>query len=128
MWSPDFGAGVSLDRQICAIAFSSYVNKEIFVQDGTLRIKEVKTGPLEQNDLLSKDSFIVDNGGYGIWVWVGKKASQTERTEAMRNAQGFIKKKGKIPLLQSSVDSDCCQAVSHWSTVNKILSLNPSGR
>jgi hypothetical protein len=63
-------------------------------QDGTLRIKEVKTGPLEQADLLSKDSFIVDNGTFGIWVWVGKKASQTERTEAMRNAQGFIKKKG----------------------------------
>ncbi len=66
----------------------------MFFQDGTLRIKEVKGGPLEQSDLLSKDSFIVDNGGYGIWVWVGKRASQTERTEAMRNAQGFIKKKG----------------------------------
>lgn len=30
----------------------------------------------------------------GIWVWVGKKASPKERTESMRNAQGFIKKKG----------------------------------
>jgi hypothetical protein len=54
----------------------------------------VKNGPLEQSDLLSKDSFIVDNGNFGIWVWVGKRASPTERTEAMRNAQGFIKKKG----------------------------------
>ena len=51
-------------------------------------------GPLEQSDLQSKDSFIIDNGAFGLWVWVGKKASSAERTEAMRNAQGFIKKKG----------------------------------
>lgn len=42
---------------------------------------------------LFQDSFIIDNGMAGIWVWVGKKASHKERTEAMRNAQGFIKKK-----------------------------------
>lgn len=63
-------------------------------QDGTLKVSEVKTGPLLQADLVSDDSFIVDNGSWGIWVWVGKRASKKERTEAMRNAQGFIKKKG----------------------------------
>jgi hypothetical protein len=36
----------------------------------------------------------VDNNLGGIWVWVGKKASAKERTESMRNAQGFITKKG----------------------------------
>jgi len=41
-----------------------------------------------------QDSFIVDNGAKGVWVWIGKKASSKERIEAMRNAQGFIKKKG----------------------------------
>lgn len=66
-------------------------------EDGTLKVSEVKTGPLLQSDLDPKDSFIVDNGECGIWVWVGKKASQKERTEAMRNAQGFIKKKGYKP-------------------------------
>ena len=55
----------------------------------------MKGGPLLQSDLVSDDSFIVDNGSWGIWVWVGKRASRKERTEAMRNAQGFIKKKGK---------------------------------
>lgn len=67
-------------------------------EDGTLRIREVKGGPLEQSDLDSKDSFIIDNGSFGIWVWVGKRASHKERTEAMRNAQGFIKKKGECLL------------------------------
>ncbi len=61
----------------------------------TIRLPQVKTGPLLQSDLKPEDSFIVDNGNAGIWVWVGKKASQQERTEAMRNAQGFIKKKSK---------------------------------
>jgi hypothetical protein len=28
----------------------------------------------------------VDNGKNGIWVWIGKKSSPKERTEAMRNA------------------------------------------
>ncbi|KAJ9589746.1 hypothetical protein L9F63_017048 [Diploptera punctata] len=63
-------------------------------EDGTYKVTEVKVGPLDQNDLKSEDSFIVDNGPAGIWVWVGKKASAKERSEAMRNAQGYITKKG----------------------------------
>lgn len=63
-------------------------------EDGTLKVTEVKGGPLFQEDLNSQDSYIIDNGESGIWVWVGKKASQKERVEAMRNAQGFSKKKG----------------------------------
>lgn len=35
----------------------------------------------------------MDHGVNGIWVWVGKRASDKERTEAMRNARGFVKKK-----------------------------------
>ncbi|XP_043224020.1 advillin-like [Amphibalanus amphitrite] len=65
--------------------------------DGSLMVMEVKSGPLLQSDLDSNDSFIVDNGEQGIWVWVGKRASHKERAEAMRNAQGFIKKKGYAP-------------------------------
>ncbi|KAK7083781.1 hypothetical protein SK128_018797, partial [Halocaridina rubra] len=63
-------------------------------EGGTLKVVEVKTGPLSQSDLKSNDSYIVDNGSQGIWVWVGKKASKKEREEALRNAQGFISKKG----------------------------------
>lgn len=37
--------------------------------------------------------FIIDNGTNGIWVWVGRRASDKERVEAMRNARGFVKKK-----------------------------------
>lgn len=61
--------------------------------DGKLVLTEVKDGPLVQEDLKSEDSFLIDNGNYGIWVWIGKRASEGERREAMRNAQGFIKAK-----------------------------------
>eukprot|EP00095_Tigriopus_kingsejongensis_P000318 maker-scaffold292_size219010-snap-gene-1.31 protein:Tk00318 transcript:maker-scaffold292_size219010-snap-gene-1.31-mRNA-1 annotation:"hypothetical protein DAPPUDRAFT_311761" len=63
-------------------------------EEGTLRVSEIKSAPLLQSDLKADNSFIVDNGNSGIWVWIGKKASKKERSEAMRNAQGFIQKKG----------------------------------
>ena len=61
--------------------------------EGKLVLTEIKDGPLLQEDLKSEDSFLVDNGNFGIWVWIGKRASEGERREAMRNAQGFIKAK-----------------------------------
>ena len=61
---------------------------------GKLVLTEVKEGPLVQADLHSDDSFLIDNGNYGIWVWIGRRASTAERREAMRNAQvrnfGFL--------------------------------------
>ena len=64
---------------------------------GKLILTEVKDGPLLQQDLTSDDSYLIDNGSFGIWVWIGKRASQGERREAMRNAQGFIKAKQYRP-------------------------------
>ncbi|KAF6030460.1 qua [Bugula neritina] len=63
-------------------------------EGGTLKIEEVKAGPLKKSDLSSEDSYIIDNGEAGVWVWNGKRASKQERSEAMRNAVGFCKKKG----------------------------------
>ncbi|XP_041374750.1 advillin-like isoform X3 [Gigantopelta aegis] len=62
-------------------------------ESGTLKISEVKSGPLSRKDLTSQDAFIVDRGGVAIWVWIGKKASPREKKEAMRNGLGFISKK-----------------------------------
>uniref|UniRef100_A0A1B6F7X6 HP domain-containing protein n=1 Tax=Cuerna arida TaxID=1464854 RepID=A0A1B6F7X6_9HEMI len=62
-------------------------------ESGTYKVVEVKTGPLLQTDLNTNDSFIIDNGANGIWVWIGRHASAKERVEAMRNAHGFIVKK-----------------------------------
>lgn len=71
-------------------------------EEGTLKIAEIKSGPLFQSDLNRNNTFIVDNGNAGVWVWIGKHASKTERTEAMRNAQGFIQKKGTLMVLKTN--------------------------
>lgn len=61
---------------------------------GTLKVSQVKSGPLVKADLDSNDSYIIDNGSAGIWAWIGKNSTKREKSEAMRNALGFIKKKG----------------------------------
>ncbi|KAJ8952266.1 hypothetical protein NQ318_007433 [Aromia moschata] len=61
--------------------------------NGKYRVAEIRSGPLEQLDLTADDVFIVDHEIYGIWVWVGKRANDKERGEALRNARGFVKKK-----------------------------------
>lgn len=38
----------------------------------------------------------MDNGKHGIWVWIGRKSSQKERQEAMRNALVLINVKNFI--------------------------------
>ena len=67
---------------------------EVSDASGAIRITEVKTGPLKQSDLKTNEAYIVDNGSFGIWCWIGKGCSGTERREALRTAQGFISKKG----------------------------------
>ncbi|KAG5887879.1 hypothetical protein JTB14_015531 [Gonioctena quinquepunctata] len=61
--------------------------------NGKYRVVEIKNSPFQQNDLNVEDVFIVDHEAYGIWVWVGRKSTDKERSEALRNARGFVKKK-----------------------------------
>lgn len=60
--------------------------------DGSLKIQTISEKPLKQEMLKTDDAFILDTGS-GIYVWVGKKATQQEKTKAMANAQEFLKTK-----------------------------------
>lgn len=60
----------------------------------TIDITFLKNGPLTREDLDSNDTFIVENIPEGFYVWVGKKATQKERSSAMKFAMELIKKKG----------------------------------
>jgi hypothetical protein len=51
-----------------------------------IKIIEQKQAPIYRDDLTSEDSFIIDNGKSGIYVWSGRKCNTKERQEAMRNA------------------------------------------
>uniref|UniRef100_A0A8C4P0G4 Scinderin n=1 Tax=Dicentrarchus labrax TaxID=13489 RepID=A0A8C4P0G4_DICLA len=51
--------------------------------------------PFLQSDLLSDECFILDHGkNKMIFVWKGQKANPSERKEAMKTAEGFIKQMG----------------------------------
>ena len=60
-----------------------------------IQIIHVKCGSLCKDDLGGDDSFIIDgHGTLGIWVWIGKGATQAERREGMSTAAKFVEEKG----------------------------------
>jgi len=97
---------------------------------GKLILTEVKDGPLFKEDLDSKDSYLIDNGNFGIWVWIGKRASQGERREAMRNAQGFIKAKQLKPgtnitrVIDGGEPSEFKTLFKKWKDAGDITTFN----
>lgn len=61
---------------------------------GIFRVELAKTGILNQLDLYAKfPIYIIDAHLRGIWIWVGRKATKQERTDAMRHARGYVIKK-----------------------------------
>lgn len=60
---------------------------------GKYRIEEKKASLVDQNDLNDKNSaFIVDCAKKGVWIWLGRNCSARDKSEAMRNARGFVRK------------------------------------
>ncbi|XP_071822473.1 advillin-like isoform X2 [Apostichopus japonicus] len=66
-------------------------------ESGSLVVTEVAAKPLKQSMLDTNDCFIVDQGASGIFVWKGKNATKQERSNAFKNAVGFIKAKQLPP-------------------------------
>lgn len=62
-------------------------------ESSQLKVTEVATAPLEKSMLDTNDTFIVDAGEAGIWVWCGRKATRKEKMEGMANAAAFIKQR-----------------------------------
>ena len=92
----DGGNDDSKDRSVTSNLSMSKVSNE----GGKLQVTDVKitasdgTKTLKKEQLDTNDCFIVDTGGNGIFVWVGKKANKEERAFAMTTGSDFIKKKG----------------------------------
>ncbi|KAK0180378.1 hypothetical protein PV327_006022 [Microctonus hyperodae] len=63
-------------------------------QSGKYKVAELKSGPIFRSDLTSNSVFIIDRGEAGVWAWVGREVDAREKLEAVRNARGFVKKKG----------------------------------
>ncbi|GLD63273.1 adseverin [Lates japonicus] len=63
---------------------------------GSMKVSIVKEkNPFLQSDLLSDECFILDHGkNRMIFVWKGHNANPSERKEAMKTAEGFIRQMG----------------------------------
>ncbi|EDL76930.1 villin-like (predicted), isoform CRA_c [Rattus norvegicus] len=66
----------------------------VFEKGTDLVVQELATRPLTQ-DLLQEDGcYLLDQGGFKIYMWQGRKSSPEERKAAFSRAVGFIQAKG----------------------------------
>lgn len=119
-----------------------------------IKIIEQKQAPIYRDDLTSEDSFIIDNGKSGIYVWSGRKCNTKERQEAMRNAlvwflwflnfylkynyfffvKGFLQAKGYDERIQNAIKVTCINEAfepiefralfSRWSDSKYLINSN----
>lgn len=61
-------------------------------KSGKLAVEPITQRPLKQEMLKPDDAFILDTGS-GLYVWIGKSATQQEKTQSLVKAQEFIKNK-----------------------------------
>ncbi|KAJ8670550.1 hypothetical protein QAD02_001809 [Eretmocerus hayati] len=68
-------------------------------QGGKYKVAELKSGAVWRSELESEWVYLLDRGELagGVWAWVGSAVPGRERLEALRNARGFVKKRGYGP-------------------------------
>lgn len=59
---------------------------------GSLKVETISTKPIRQEMLKSEDCFILDTGS-ALYVWVGRGATQQEKSQSIIRAQNFIQTK-----------------------------------
>ncbi|XP_050996111.1 villin-like protein isoform X1 [Acomys russatus] len=86
-----------------------------------LVVQELATRPLTQ-DLLQEDGcYLLDQGGFKIYMWQGRKSSPQEKKAAFSRAMGFIQAKGypnytNVEVVNDSAESTAFQQLFRtWS-------------
>ncbi|KAJ8355269.1 hypothetical protein AAFF_G00077340 [Aldrovandia affinis] len=90
---PDLPDGDGSDDAMADIS-NRKMAKLLMVSDmtGSMQVSMVgEENPLSQTQLQSEACFILDHGTTQIFVWKGRKANLTERKEAMKAAECYIK-------------------------------------
>ncbi|NXF55382.1 VILI protein, partial [Oceanites oceanicus] len=96
---------------------------------GNLVIQEVAIQPLTQDMLLHEDCYILDQGGFKIFVWKGKKANKEEKQQAMSRALGFIKAKNYPDSTSVEMENDGSESTmfrqlfQKWTVPNQTSGL-----
>ncbi|XP_072797091.1 villin-like protein [Vicugna pacos] len=66
----------------------------VYEKGKDLVIQELATCPLTQDLLQKEDCYILDQGGFKIYVWQGRMSSLQEKKASFSRALGFIQAKG----------------------------------
>ncbi|KAG5667148.1 hypothetical protein PVAND_015145 [Polypedilum vanderplanki] len=62
--------------------------------NGLFRAEHIKTDAIEQIDLSDKNStFIIDGDANGLWIWIGRNVSKSDKAEGMRHIRGYMIKR-----------------------------------
>lgn len=71
---------------------SSVVLSEVSDSSGQLKVTPL-AAPYRQEQLKPQETYILDTVSGSIYVWVGKQATQKEKTEAMAKAEQYLRAK-----------------------------------
>ncbi|XP_027624270.1 villin-like protein isoform X1 [Tupaia chinensis] len=77
-----------------------------------LVVQEVATRPLTQDLLQEEDCYILDEGGFKIYVWQGHMSKPQEKEAAFSRAEDFIRAKGYPPYTNVEVEDDGAESVA----------------
>ena len=80
------------DRKASNIVMSAISLHKCSDLSGELTVTLAKKGNIEKEDLKEDDSFIVEAGHLGVWIWLGRRSNENERKGAMNAGLKFIEK------------------------------------
>nr|XP_020141080.1 villin-like protein isoform X3 [Microcebus murinus] len=104
----------------------------VYEKGEDLVVQELATRPLTQDLLQEEDCCILDQGGFKIYVWQGRKSSPQDKKAAFTWAAGFIRAKGyptytNVEVVNDGAESAAFQQLFRtWST-QRGKSKNPGG-
>lgn len=62
--------------------------------DGLVQSEQVAEKPLAQSNLGSGDCYLLDTGGAGLFVWIGRGSSRPEKVRSMELATKYLERQG----------------------------------
>ncbi|KFU89368.1 Villin-1, partial [Chaetura pelagica] len=101
----------------------------VYEKENDLVVQEIATRPLTQDLLQHEDCYILDQGGFKIYVWRGKASSLEEKKAAFTRAVGFIQAKGyssstNIEVINDGAESAMFkQLFQRWTEKNETQGL-----
>ncbi|KAM5280060.1 villin-like protein [Ctenodactylus gundi] len=118
------------EKRITQLQKASVRLYHIYERGKDLVIQELATCPLTQDLLQEEECYILDQGGFKIYVWLGNVSSPQEKKAAFSRAAGFIKAKGYPICTNVEVVHDGAESVAFkqlFRTWSKELSWKKRG-